>query len=285
MGGWPSSRSDICFEPDGRSSTRFRDDQLAFVKAYLATVPSDRLVVLMMHAPIVVAGNREKMFRLLAGRPHTFSISSHLHETLHVFINKDLGWPGKEPHHHFINPAVSGSWWVGTPDETGIPHATMNDGTPNGYSLITFEGNRYRIRFKAARRPADYQMNLYLPDEVEQAQVGQTEILANVFGGSERSQVEMQVDGTGPWLPLEQTLTSDPACLRMYELGPYLDQTVLGKPLEEVFGWKMDYPSKCRHMWKGVLPAGLAPGTHTICVRTVDMFGQTWNGHRILRVR
>ena len=275
--------NDIFFGPDS-STTLFTDDQLAFVKSYLATVPPDRLVVLMMHAPITGCRNREEMFRLLAGRPHTFSISSHLHQTMHVFVGEDLGWRGPAPHHHFVTPAVSGSWWCGTVDELGIPHATMNDGAPNGYSLITFDGNRYRIRFKAARRPADYQMNIYLPDEVEQARASETEILVNVFGGSERSTVEMQFGRTGPWTPLAQTVSIDPQCLRMHEQSPYLDQTVLGKPLEEVFGWKMDYPSKCRHMWKGALPQNPPPGTHTVTVRTTDMFGQTWTAHRSVRI-
>jgi len=161
----------------------------------------------------------------------------------------------------------------------------MNDGVPNGYSAVTFNGNEYSIRFKAARRPADYQMNIYLPDEAEQAKAGETEILVNVFAGSERSKVEMQFGKTGPWIPLEHTASIDPQCLRMHEQSPYLDETVLGKPLEEIFGWKVDYPSTSHHMWKGVLPQNPLRGTHTVTVRTTDMFGQTWTGHRIIRIR
>lgn len=276
--------NDIFYEPGGRSVTAFTDDQLAFVKNYLALVPPDRLVVLMMHAPIIGAKNREAMYRLIEGRPHCFSISSHAHQMANVFIDKGMGWQGKQPHHHFIDAAVSGSWWCGGVDEVGIPHATMNDGAPNGYAVATFDGNRYSLRFKAARRPADYQMNIYLPDEVEQAQAGQTPVLVNAFAGSERSKVELRLDD-GPWQPLGMTAAVDPECLRMHELTPYLEQTVLGKPLEEVFGWPMDYPSKSRHMWQGNLPPYPPHGTHTVTVRTVDMFGQTWTGHRVLRVR
>jgi len=276
--------NNIYFQPDGRYTALFTDDELAFVKNYLATVPLDRLVVLMMHAPIIRCGNREEMFRLIESRPRTFSISSHLHEMVHVFVGENMGWHGEAPHHHFVNAAVSGSWWCGAGDELGIPHATMNDGGPNGYSLITFDGNRYSIRFKAARRPTDYQMNIYMPDEVEQARAGETEILVNVFAGSEWSKVEMQFGKTGPWVPLEHTVSIDPQCLRMHEQSPYLDETVLGKPLEEVFGWKVDYPSKSLHMWKGVLPQNPPRGTHTVTVRTTDMFGQTWTGYRIVRI-
>lgn len=276
---------DIFFKPGGGSTSRFSEDQLAFVENYLANVPPDRLVVLMMHVPIVACQNREEMFRLIEHRPHTFSISAHAHEQLHVFVRENLGWHGKQPHHHFINATVCGCWWCGAFDELGIPHATMNDGAPNGYSLITFDGNQYSIRFKAARRPADYQMNIYLPDDIEQAKAGETEILVNVFAGSEHSQVEMQFGADGQWMPLEPTLAIDPECLRMHEQSPYLDEKVLDRPLEEVFGWKMDYPSKSYHMWRGLLPENPPQGTHTVTVRTTDMFGQTWTAHRIVRIR
>jgi hypothetical protein len=161
----------------------------------------------------------------------------------------------------------------------------MNDGAPNGYSIITFDGNRYSIRFKAARRPADYQMNIYLPDEISQEAADTTQILVNVFAGSERSIVEMRFGENSAWQSLEPVITIDPKCLRMHELSPYLDIKVRDQTLDEVFGWKMDYPSKSRHMWQGKLPANPAPGSHTVTVRTVDMFGQTWMAHRIIRIR
>lgn len=120
-------------------------------------------------------------------------------------------------------------------------------------------------------------MNIYLPDELAQADAGATEILVNVFAGSERSTVEMQFGKDGEWTRLEQTKTVDPECLRMHKQNEFLN--------EEVFGWKMDYPSETTHMWKGVLPANPGVGTHTVTVRTTDMYGQTWEGKRILRVR
>jgi len=153
----------------------------------------------------------------------------------------------------------------------------MNDGAPNGYSTVTFDGNTYSVVFKASRRPADYQMNIYLPDDIEQASAAQTEILLNVFAGSERSTVEMQFGKDGPWTKLEQTRTIDPQCLRMHQQNEHLN--------EEVFGWKMDYPSQTGHMWRGLIPANPATGTHTITVRTTDMYGQTWSDKRIVRVR
>ncbi|MFA6241063.1 MAG: calcineurin-like phosphoesterase C-terminal domain-containing protein, partial [Candidatus Hydrogenedentales bacterium] len=106
----------------------------------------------------------------------------------------------------------------------------------------------------------------------------------NVFAGSTRSKTEMRID-EGEWIPLEQTTVADPECQRMSELGPYLDEEVLGKKLDIILGWKMDAPSPTDHMWKGKLPGTPTPGTHTVYVRTTDMFGQQYTGKRVVRVR
>jgi len=276
--------NDIFFKPGGGYKPHFTDDQLTFVKNYLQTVPSEKLIVLMMHAPIVVCDNREKMFELLQERSHTFSISGHVHEQMHVFAGRELGWKGKTPHHHLINATVCGSWWCGLKDELDIPHATMNDGAPNGYSIITFDGNQYRVRFKAARRPGNYQMNIYLPESLPVGGLNSAKSLVNVFAGSEHSFVEMRIDHQGSWTPLKQVRTTDPECDRMYRLSPYLQESIDGKLLEDVFGYPMDKPSKSDHMWEASLPETIAPGTHTVTVKTTDMFGQIWQGHRVFQV-
>jgi hypothetical protein len=155
----------------------------------------------------------------------------------------------------------------------------------NGREIISFKGNQYRIRFKAARRPADYQMNIYLPAGIEQAAADTTQLLVNVFAGSAKSVVEMRFGKDGRWQSLLPVVTIDPQVLRMHQLSPYLDQTVNEKVLEEVFGWKMDYPGKSRHMWQGKLPSRPAVGSHTVSVRTTDMFGQSYAAHKIIMIR
>ena len=275
--------NDIFFKPDGKYISHITDSQLDFVKNYLQFVPENKLVVLMMHSPIVACDNREAMFSLMENRPNTFSISGHVHEQLNLFVDEKMGWKGKTPHHHLINATVCGSWWCGLKDETGIPHATMNDGAPNGYSVISFDGNKYNVQFKAARRPADYQMNIYLPDELTKTQADTTHVLVNVFAGSEKSVVEMQVDN-GNWIKMENFKTIDPEILRMHQLSPYLDTEINGKKLDDIFGYSMDFPSVSTHIWKAALPKGIAPGTHKITVRTTDMYNQTYTAHRIFNL-
>jgi hypothetical protein len=268
--------NNVYFEPTGRYSSQLTENQLTFLENYLATVPKDRLVTLYMHIPIARTRNKVELYRLLKDFPHTLSIGAHAHEMRHVFQTAEDGWLGAEPHHHFVNATVSGSWWCGTFDEVGIPHATMNDGAPNGYSFLDISGNQYKIRFKPARRPANYQMNIYTPDDVEAVAAGDTEVLANIFAGSEKSTARMKL-GDGDWIEMQQTEAIDPECLRMHLQNPYLN--------EEVFGWKMDYPSKTRHMWKANLPSTPAPGTYTLTVESTDMFGQVHTGRRILRIQ
>lgn len=275
----------VYFSPDGKYKGHFTEAQITFVKNYLAHVPNDKLVVLLMHIPIVICDNRTAIFQLIQNRPHTFSVSGHTHTMIDFLVDEKYGWTNATPHHHLVNATISGSWWCGLKDETGIPHATMNDGAPNGYSVLTFDGNQYSVRFKAVRRPADYQMNIYWPDELSKAELDTTHLRVNVFAGSARSKVEFQLAGQTNWIPLQLTPQRDPGNRVMFEQSPYLEATVNGTKLDTVFGWSMDKPSIATHIWQGKVPTDLAAGTHRITVRTTDAFGQTFIAHRIFRVK
>jgi hypothetical protein len=274
----------VDFKEAGGYRANFTDDQLKFVEQYMSYLPSDYLVVLMMHIPIMAAANREDMFRILEKRPYTLSLAGHTHELAHVFVDANYGWKGETPHHHFINGTVCGSWWCGIKDELGIPHATMNDGAPNGYASIKFTGNQYNIQYKAARRPADYQMNIYLPDDIAESALDTTNVLVNIFNGSEKSKVELQLNNMSDWLPMSQTTARDPANMAMHLLSPILDQEFDGRKIDTVLGWKMDHPSESNHFWTAAVPKDLKAGTYRMTVRTTDMFGNTYLGHRVFRI-
>ncbi|HSI76546.1 MAG TPA: calcineurin-like phosphoesterase C-terminal domain-containing protein [Lunatimonas sp.] len=276
---------DIHYSEDGRYSSRFTDEQLGFVQEYLDLVPEEKLVIVVQHAPLIRTEGRETLYRLLEKRPHTLSISGHTHTMNHIFVDEEMGWNGSTQHHHFINATVSGSWWCGLKDETGIPHATMNDGAPNGYTILSLDGAAYQLTFKAARRPADYQLNVYLKDDIARDSLANTPVIVNVFSGSQRSTVEMKVAGSEKWIPLDFTPMPDPYNEWMHSLSPYLDGRLEdGSRIDEPLGYKMDKPRSTSHIWSASLPAELTPGTHHILVRTTDMFGRVWTGKRIFRV-
>jgi len=251
-------------------------EQMAFLRDDLASIPKQQLVVLMMHIPIVEMTDRARIYDLLRDHPNTFSISGHTHTQHNCFVTQKDGWKGTTPHHHLINATACGSWWNGALDELGIPHTTMRDGTPNGYSVITFENTSYSVRFKVARRPQDYQMNIYAPDELEAAKTDKAEVLVNVFAGSERSKVEMCIEGKTPWTAMQLAPTPDPA----YASTKAREDALKPRP-----GGELPGPGKSPHIWKANLPTGLPPGTHLIKVRTLDMFGQTFTGSRVLAIR
>ena len=248
--------------------------QLDFVRNDLRFVPKDQLVVVAMHIPLVEVENREALYRLLEDRPFTLSLSAHTHVQRNYFLEQADGWRGKTPHHHLNHATVCGSWWEGAPDERGIPHATMSDGAPNGYSIVEFDGTRYKVTFRAASRPEWDQMRLWLPEEVKSGDLGKAEIIANVFAGSSRSVVEMRIND-GKWVPMTNYEGKCPyfVSLKEAEAGP-----------NPPAGLKLPNPSDTPHLWKGALPTDLPAGTHFIEVRTRDMYDQTYSSRRTVRI-
>ena len=251
----------------------FGKRQLAFVKADLARVPKDRLVMLMMHIPLTTTGDRKDLYRLIEKRPYTLSISGHTHWQAHQFIDRGDGWMGAKPHHHIVNVTVSGSWWKGAKDERGIPHTIMRDGAPNGYSIITFDGAKATFDFKAARFPKSHQLRIHAPISIAGKDSAKTMVYVNVFSGSKKSTVKLRVNG-GPWAELKKT----------DEVDPYYVQLREAEVKRKAPGPELNAPTISHHLWKGPLPANLIKGPHTLEALTRDMYGREFTARRVIRV-
>ncbi len=262
--------SDVLFPELGDSYiTGLGKDQLDWLEEDLSYVSEETLVVLSMHIPLRPADQNAdfaKLYELLQGRPHTLSFSGHSHTLSQGFLTEEHGWMGAAPHHHINAGATCGRWWGGARDETDIPHATSADGTPNGYFIVSFDGHEYSTRYKAARRPADYQMQVQAPDDVERSQLAETPVLVNIFNGNERSLVEMAVGESGQWMEMQFSPQIDPLYARVTERESGLRASV------------------SNHMWETRLPPDLPVGGHLIRIRTIDMYGQEYSGSRIVRV-
>jgi hypothetical protein len=257
--------------------------QLEFVANYTESIPTNERIVLPMHIPLTGRDAHQvpelaALFEILARHPHTLSISAHLHMQGHFFLGIEEGNPGAI-HHHWNSPTASGSWWRGRRDERGIPHTTMRDGSPNGYSIITFGGLDYAIRFKAAGRPDSYQMEISAPDEVGTGE--SATIWANVFAGSERSAISLSIVGATPetvrpWVSMERVREKDPRYVRV-RAGEE------GLLASDEFALPDAFPST--HLWKVALPDDhLPPGSHWIEVESIEMFGARGIGRRIIRI-
>ncbi|VAX38183.1 hypothetical protein MNBD_PLANCTO03-150, partial [hydrothermal vent metagenome] len=210
----------VFFYRDREDKTRYRggfsDEQMQFMVNDLAHVSKDQLVVYMMHIPLRYVPEKREFFERIKEYPYTLSIAGHTHTSEHEFFGTADGNQGPE-HHHYIAVTACGSWWTGAPDERGIPHATMSDGAPNGYTIITFDGHGYSMEFRAASEPAKTQMRIWTPEVVSQEKLRDTEVVVNVFGGSPRSIVEMRVND-GSWTPLRQDKRQDPYLVALKQL-------------------------------------------------------------------
>lgn len=261
---------------DGVTKPAFRgafgSTQLQFLKKDLEMIPRDQMVVLMMHVPLNNTADHQDLFRLIEQRPFSLSISAHQHYHQHLFFDSSQGWRGPQPHHHLVNVTVCGSWWSGSKDERGIPHALMSDGAPNGYSLLTFDGQQYRLEFVGAGNDRGRQMRIHLENEIFSDQG--TRFLVNVFDGSSRSQVQFSLDGQN-WLDCRKVEEADPLYVRLYEA----EQTLQPPPAP-----KMTQPGISSHLWAAEIPAGLPVGTQLLRLRVTDMHGQTFQSERSFRV-
>ncbi|NZA26645.1 calcineurin-like phosphoesterase C-terminal domain-containing protein [Luteimonas sp. SJ-92] len=259
-----------------------RGDQFDFLEAYLASLPRERLLVLMLHIPLFDTSadaatfrpaDRQRLFRLLERFPHVLVLSGHRHVLQHRFHGVAEGWRGERPLHEFNVGAVSGAFWSGVADAMGIPDATMADGTPNGHALLRIgEGGDYALDWVPARVPADdpaftAAMRLHAPRTLRRGAYPAWGVYANVFMGLDDTRVEFRI-GDGEWRPMRRVSAPDPWLATENARDDLAAQPRgFDRSPEAV-------PST--HLWRGALPTALDPGEHRIEVRAFDR----WNGER-----
>lgn len=248
--------------------------QLAFIENDLAHVPDDHLVIFVMHIPPAAFADKDAFFNIVKKRSHLLMVAAHWHRIEQFFLGPDDGWHGESPLHLFVAGATCGSWWTGFRDASGIPHSTMSDGSPNGYAWLSIDGNDYSFRYKAARRPDDYQMVITAPERVLVADAATTEVIANIFAASERATVEMRFGDEGDWAPM----TRQPGIDSFVEAFHAREKAIA--PDEAPWG----KPGKTNHLWTGALPENPAAGVTVLYVRAVDQFGATLSGRRLVTI-
>jgi hypothetical protein len=257
----------------------FRDDQFAFLEAYLPTVPTDRLLVLGVHIPLFEpAGrdtfrdaDRERLFALLRDFPHVLVLSAHNHTQQHWFHDAGAGWHGAQPLHEYNVGANCGAFWSGAKDADGIPDSTMADGTPNGYATLEVaRDGRYALAWHPARlRDGDPAftpaMALHAPKVLREGAYPAWGVYANVFMGRDDTRVEYRVDG-GDWKPMAKVSQADPRLLV---------ENARDDAADALRGYDRSPEAKpSAHLWRGALPTALGAGEHRVEVRALD----PWQG-------
>ena len=262
----------------------FTEGQFSFLKALLGSTPTDTLVVPMVHIPLFVdAGgpetfrlaDRRRLFDLLARFPHVLVLSSHTHVQRHVFHDAASGWTGSSPLHEYNVAAACGGFWGGPPGPTGLPPATMWDGTPPGCAVLTVKGNAYSLAYLPTEFPADHQIGLYVPPVIATG-LGYVTAYANVYNSHPGWTVTSRVDGRSA-TPMTPTVGWDPSYAAAFvaqDQGP-----------SPAVGARLPDPVICYHLYKTYLPADLAAGTHRLETTATDPDGHAYTASASFSVK
>lgn len=251
-----------------------REDQFAFLERWLPTLSKDKLLVVAMHIPLFRrdsadsyrAQDRTRLYALLAPFPHVLVLSAHTHVQQQYAHTARDGWHGPKPLHEYNVGAACGAFWSGVRDAAGIPAATMADGTPNGYAVLTVKmGGAYALAWHNARDPDDIQIGLHAPKVLRRGAYPAWGVYANVYMGDADTRVEYRIDD-GAWKPMRSVLQPDPALLA---------ENVRDDEADALRGYDRSPEAKASpHLWRGALPTDLAEGEHVIEVRAFDR----WRG-------
>lgn len=286
---------------NGGYDARLNDEQLGWLAADLALVPTDGLVVVAMHIPLaypsddgqthVTLDGAPRLFEILAPFENLLLVAGHTHTAEHHYFDDDHGFDGDDPLHLHILATVSGSWWSGPLDERGIPTSWCRDGTAKGYYVMEVVGTAVSLRFVPLGMSTDTQIHLSLTTSaprvtngegapvspsrladgrVDAARLSTTELVANVFNGGPRSRVTLTVADREP-----RPMT------RRYVTDPFFDDLYF-RHEEEMKGWVKPVPST--HVWVAPLPRDLTPGAHTLRVDAVDEYGAEHSATVVLEV-
>ena len=247
---------------------------LEWIENTLAHVPEDKLIVLISHIPLygmehdrgnINTLNREELFVLLEDYDDVLYLGGHRHLTYQHFLGEEFGRYNPNPIHHIAATAACGSWWSGPVQKNGVPVTTQQDGVPNGYHLLTFSGNTYTERYKAAGLPADYQMRIESPGgSIASENLDETDLMVNVFNGSERSEVRYQVNG-GDWVEMER------------------EEIAYSPFFTELYADYQRNATPTNHIWSAPMP-DLPEGVHRITAWTRDMYGQEFTLTKVVEV-
>lgn len=278
----------------------FGPGQLAFVRAVLAQVPAEALVVCCFHIPLrtvigstpnTAAVDARDFLAAISSHRNSVSLAGHTHTNEHHYLGAADGFTGGGEHHHHVLTAVSGSWWSGPLDPRGIPAAVQIDGAPNGFHLLSIDGAAAGTRLLPAHDPARAQLRLMLDSQAhgERAEVlheyppgrlltgpidvdavPATRLVANLFDGGPRSAVQLSIDGGAP-LAMQRTVRTDPFVQEVYARNRSTT-----KP------WVRPAPSS--HIWQLLLPVGLGAGMHRLAVSATDEHGRSHVAAMVLEV-
>jgi len=255
--------------------------QITWMRNNLQHVDKKKRLVLAAHIPLHTPGledvdvvntaNRNELFEILDPFDDVIFLAGHMHTNFHSFLDQEFGRTNANPVHQIITSAASGSWWSGPKDENGIPVSTQRDGVPNGYHVVEFKETDYIEFFKPAGMDSSYQMRIESPAPELRLNRENTELLVNVFNGSQKSQVRYKINHSD-WIKMDWLGLS---------VSPFF-KNLLDQNSDTFASWIQ--PVETTHLWRADLTGILTAGTHRITVWTRDQFGQEFSRVKVIEV-
>ncbi|TFH73575.1 hypothetical protein E3V39_10270 [Gammaproteobacteria bacterium LSUCC0112] len=268
------------------------DDQLYWLERDLAHVPTDHLIVIASHIPLVSeaddgsgsepatgpqTANFAALLKILEPFEHIYGIAGHdTSNSWKVEVDHDHGWHGQPWIAHTLAEVRGNGWQTGLADARGVNDALMQDGNPNGYYLLRFNDVEVIPEFKPfpfgpdanqhMRITLDPLLTEHSDGSIHRGELqGNTNVVVNLFDGGVRDKVWMSLN-KGDRQAMTYTVRSDPFMEQLYERLQGTDQAI-GRP------------TRSAHIWELPLPSNLEPGVHRLEVFSEDEFGQQHHGH------
>ncbi|TPE41051.1 calcineurin-like phosphoesterase C-terminal domain-containing protein [Pontibacter mangrovi] len=211
--------------------------QLSWLKADLALVPKEHLIVIGLHIPVHNAvENNAELYAILAERK-VHIMSGHTHYNRNVI---------KDNVYEHVHGTLCGAWWTGP---------MCGDGTPRGYGVYEVEGNELKWYFKSTGYGKEHQLRLHVVEDE-----GQKQLFANVWNWDPEWKVSWWADGKAMG-ELKNTVTYDPEAFALYK----------GKDKPETRGFAE--PTETDHLFV----TSLAEGMKTVRVEAIDRFGNKYD--------
>ena len=264
--------------------------QLQWLRNDLAHVPTDKLIVIASHIPLIAEAD-DGVSSILTG-PNTENFANLLeilepfeniyglagHDTSNSFkvqVNHQHGWSGKPWIAHTLGEVRGSGWTRGPRDFRGVRDAMMEDGNPNGFYVLKFDNVDLVPEFIPFPSSADgtNRMRIMLDPPMVLSehngihrgalQAG-TKLVVNLFDGGIRDSVRASIDGN-PERIMTYTVRTDPFIEALYEEFRNTDDAY-------------PTPDRSSHVWELTIPENLSTGLHQIVVRSTDEFGQSQRG-------
>lgn len=275
---------------DGRYRGFISEQQLDWLEQDLSYVPHDKLIVIATHIPLITEAddgrnpiatgprtdNFSRLLEILTPFNNIYGLAGHdTSNSWKVEINHRHGWTGQPWIAHTLAEVRGNGWTRGPADLRGVRDAMMEDGNPNGYYVMHFDGVELTPEFIPFPFGSDATQRLRITLDPPLLNTGEisinrgkmaadTMLAVNLFDGGIRDKVWVSLDGGEP-IAMQYTVRTDPFVEQAHERFAGTD---------DEFG----SARRSAHIWQWRLPEGLAAGLHAITVTSEDEFGQQHRG-------